>query len=286
LGLQITIVNNTGTLGSTASSSTITITAVGGGAVDNQKLNELLTTIRFANSGLVVASSDTLTITATDTNGLSSSDSANNTSNINLLHTQGADSGIKEGTAASGTMTGTVEADRLYGYKGNDILSGLGGNDLLRGGDDRDTLNGGDGNDILVGGLKVDILNGNAGDDRLAYDTEDTIDGGIGVDTLYLTSGGITLNLTTIADTKIIGIEKIDLTGIGNNFLILNYSDLLALSNTGDALYVIGNGGDTVTLTGEVFTGSQTLDNIIYNTYNIGGTSSPDIWVQETVRVI
>ncbi|MFA5502701.1 MAG: hypothetical protein WC253_08710, partial [Sulfurovaceae bacterium] len=283
LGLNITIVNNTGTL----SSSTITITAVGGGAIDNQKLNELLTTIRFANSGLVVAPSDTLTITATDTNGLSSSDSANNSSNISLLHTQSLDSGIKEGTVASGTMTGTVEADRLYGYGGNDKMSGLEGNDLLRGGDGRDTLNGGDGNDILIGDQKIDILNGGAGDDKIEYDNFDAvINGGIGLDTLYIAGGGITLDITHNNSSKITGVEKIDLTGTGNNALILDYNDMLALSNTGDVLYVTGNGGDTVTLTGEIFMGSQTVNGIIYNTYNIGGTSSPDIWVQEAVRVI
>ena len=166
-------------------------------------------------------------------------------------------------------------------------MSGLEGNDLLRGGDGRDTLNGGDGNDILIGDQKIDILNGGAGDDKIEYDNFDAvINGGIGLDTLYIAGGGITLDITHNNSSKITGVEKIDLTGTGNNALILDYNDMLALSNTGDVLYVTGNGGDTVTLTGEIFMGSQTVNGIIYNTYNIGGTSSPDIWVQEAVRVI
>jgi len=283
LGLNITIVNNTGAL----SSSTITITAVAGGAIDNTKLNELLTTIHFINTGLSVAPSDTLSITATDTNGLSDSDSANNVSNISLLHTQGSDSGIQEGTGGNNTLTGTVDADRLYGYGGNDRLNGDDDNDLLRGGSGNDNLNGGDDDDILIGGNGVDSLYGGAGDDKIEYDNFDAvINGGIGLDTLYIAGGGITLDITHNNSSKITGVEKIDLTGTGNNALILDYNDMLALSNTGDVLYVTGNGGDTVTLTGEIFMGSQTVDGIIYNTYNIGGTSSPDIWVQEAVRVI
>jgi len=287
LGLSISIVNNTGVLGLIASSSTITITAVGGGAIDNTKLNELLTTIHFTNTGLTVGLLDTLSITATDTNGLSSSDSANSLLNIGLLHTQGSSSGIQEGTSGNNTLTGTADADRLYGYGGNDTLNGNDGDDLLRGGNGNDTLNGGDGNDIIIGGNGVDFLYGGAGDDELDYDNFDAvINGGIGLDTLYIAGSGITLDITHNNSSKITGVEKIDLTGTGNNALILDYNDMLALSNTGDVLYVTGNGGDTVTLTGEIFMGSQTVDGIIYNTYNIGGTSSPDIWVQEAVRVI
>jgi Ca2+-binding RTX toxin-like protein len=285
LGLQFTIVNDPGVLGLGAS-STITITAVGGGPIDNQKLNELLTTIQFEDAAPTLAVGDTLSITATDVDGLSDSDSATSLLNIGLLDTQGTDSGIQEGTSGSDTLTGTADADRLYGYGGNDTLSGLGGNDLLRGGDNDDTLSGGDGDDILIGGNGIDSLDGGAGNDQLAYDSQDTIIGGIDTDTLYIDGSGITLDLTAISDSQITGIEKIDITGSGDNALILSYSDLLALSDTSDILYVTGTQGDTVTLTGEVFVSSQTVDGIIYNTYNIGGTSDADILVQQDITVI
>ena len=284
-GLTMTIVNDPGVLGLGAS-STITITANGGGPIDNQKLNEFLTTIHFSDSIVNIGVGDTLSISATDTDGLSDSDSVTDLLNLGLLADQGANSGIQEGTSGDDTLTGTAEADRLYGYVGNDILSGLGENDLLRGGADADTLNGGDGNDILIGDSGIDTLNGDAGDDQLVYDTQDTINGGADTDTLYIDGSGITIDLTAIGDTQITGIEIIDITGTGDNALILSYSDLLALSDTSDILYVNGTQGDTVTLTGEVFTGSQTIDSIIYNTYDIGGTDAADIWVQQDITVL
>ncbi|MDY0194927.1 MAG: Ig-like domain-containing protein [Sulfurovaceae bacterium] len=285
-GLTMTIVNDPGIVFVLGPSSTITITAQGGGPIDNQKLNEFLTTIHFVDSTLTLGVGDSLSIEATDTDGSSDSDSANSLLNLGLLADQGTDSGIQEGTSGDDTLTGTAEADRLYGYAGNDILSSLGENDLLRGGAGDDTLNGGDGNDILIGGSGIDTLNGDAGDDQLAYDTQDTINGGAGTDTLYIDGSGITIDLTTISDTQITGIEIIDITGTGDNALILSYSDLLALSDTSDILYVTGTQGDTVTLTGEVFTGSQTINSIIYNTYDIGGTDAADIWVQQDITVL
>ncbi|MDD5405772.1 MAG: Ig-like domain-containing protein, partial [Sulfurovaceae bacterium] len=285
LGLTFTVTNDLGLLGLVGTSSTITITAIGGGAIDNQKLNELLTTVHFTNPTLSVNVLDALSITATDMNGLSATDLSIGLTNISLLHTQQTTSGIHEGISGNDTLAGTADADRLYGYAGNDTLSGLGGNDILRGGDGTDTLYGGDGNDLLIGGNGVDTLNGDAGDDILAFDTQDIINGGAGTDIIYVDGIGITIDLTAISDSQITGIEKIDITGSGNNALILNYNDLLAL-NDSHTLYVTGNQGDTVTLAGEVFTGSQTVDGIIYNTYNIGGTSTPDIWVQQDIKVI
>jgi len=287
LGLQFTIVNHDGILNILAASSVVTITAIGGGAIDNLKLNELLTTIQFENQTLSVQLLDTLNITATDVDGLSDSDSSSNLANIGLLADQDTSSGLQEGTSSAETLDGTANNDRLYGYAGNDTLNGNGGNDLLRGGDGDDTLNGGNGNDLLIGGNGNDILHGDAGNDYLEFDASDSvIDGGVDFDTLYLNGNGITLDLTSISDSIITGIEKIDITGDGDNSLILSYSDLLALSDTSDTLYVTGNGGDTVTLSAETFIGTDNIGGIIYNTYNIGGTSSPDIWIQQDIAVL
>ena len=287
LGLLVTIVNHDGILNILAASSVVTITALGGGPIDNLKLNELLTTIQFENQTLSVQLLDTLDITATDVDGLSDSDSSINLANIGLLADQDTSSGLQEGTSGDNIMTGTASSDRLYGYAGSDTLNGDGGNDLLRGGDGDDTLSGGNGNDLLIGGNGNDILHGDAGDDYLEFDASDSvIDGGVDFDILYLSGSGITLDLTSISDSIITGIEKIDITGDGDNSLVLNYSDLLALSDTSDILYITGNGGDTVTLSAETFTGTDNIGGIIYNTYNIGGTSNPDIWIQQDVMVL
>ena len=297
LGLTISIVNNAGLLGLLAASSVITITATDGGAMDNQKLNELLTTIHFENTTLDVGVGDTLSITATDADGLSATDSSSDLLNIGLLAAQGTNSGIQEGTSGNDGLVGTANSDRLYGYAGDDTLSGDTGNDLLRGGAGIDTLNGGDGNDILIGGAGHDILNGGNGDDVLYVDysnelsnDSDKINGGAGFDTLYISGGNVGFNINTlyfIDPTAISGIEKIDITGTGINGLELSYANLLNLSDTSDILYVTGNEEDNVTLTDtEAFRGSATVDGVVYNTYDIGGTSAADIWVQQDIRVI
>ncbi|MFT7880163.1 MAG: Ig-like domain-containing protein [Sulfurimonas sp.] len=285
LGLNLTITNNPGLLGLLASKSTITITAIDGGTIDNVKLNELLSTIHFEDTLLDVGVGDTLTITATDIDGVVSSDTSSDLLNIGLLATQYDNSAIQEGSLGVDTLTGTESADRLYGYEGDDSLSGSGGSDLLRGGDGNDTLEGGEGADLLIGGNGTDTIYGGNDNDMIAFDALDSVDGGAGIDLLYVEGESITLDLTSIDDAQINSIERIDLTGSGDNTLILNYSDLLAL-NENDTLIVTGNGGDTVDLSGELFTGSETVDGVIYNTYDLGGTDAADIWIQQDITVI
>jgi hypothetical protein len=45
------------------------------------------------------------------------------------------------------------------------------------------------------------------------------VDGGGNIDTLTLDGGGLTLDLTNISNARIQDIEKIDITGSGNNTL-------------------------------------------------------------------
>ena len=47
---------------------------------------------------------------------------------------------------------------------------------------------------------------------------------------LLLDGGGLTLDLTNISNIRIQDIEKIDITGSGNNTLILNLNDLFDAS--------------------------------------------------------
>ncbi|MBD2295480.1 hypothetical protein H6G06_18895 [Anabaena sphaerica FACHB-251] len=70
-----------------------------------------------------------------------------------------------------------------YGNDGNDIISGGAGNDVLYGESGNDFLNGDEGNDLLYGGVGNNTLVGGAGDDILV-NTNGTVDGGTGTDTL------------------------------------------------------------------------------------------------------
>ena len=131
------------------------------------------------------------------------------------------DSVTHAGTAASETLTGTAGADAMVGGQGNDILVGNGGAD------------------VLVGG---------AGDDTLSVSSLGFARamGGGGTDTLSLAGSGMTLDLAAIANTKLQDIERIDLTGTGNNTLRLTALEVRNLSATSNTLRVLGNAGDVV----------------------------------------
>lgn len=137
------------------------------------------------------------------------------------------------GSTTSLPKTGTAAADTLVGGRGADVLTGGGGADMLIGGA---------GNDILV----------------VADSSFAKIRGGGGTDTLAFSGAGMTVDFTTIADNRISGIERLDLTGSGNNTVSLSASDLFHFSNTKDAsftaatldeaLVVLGNAGDVLQL--------------------------------------
>ena len=135
----------------------------------------------------------------------------------------------KLGTVASETLTGTVGADDIVAGLGNDTLDGKGGADALLGGGGNDTIKVAD----------------------LAFQR---VDGGAGTDTLALDGKGFTLDLSTIANTKLQNIETIDLTGTGNNTLKLSALEVLNLSSTTNTLKVDGNAGDSVNFSGETWT--------------------------------
>ena len=127
-----------------------------------------------------------------------------------------------QGDAGANTLTGTDDADVLIGAQGNDTLIGNGGSDVLYGGE---------GDDVLA--------ISDAGPQR--------IKGGTGTDTLRLDGSGLTLDLTAISDLTIEQIERIDLRdGSGAHSLILDFLEVLNLSDTSNTLTVLGDAADTV----------------------------------------
>ena len=92
---------------------------------------------------------------------------------------------------------------------------------------------------------------------------------------------GQALNLTTLANDRIVGIEMIDLTGTGNNSLSFNASDVIALSDSDD-LRVDGNVGDNANSTGQGwnFVGNVGIGVNLYEHYVIGTT---DLYVDTDV---
>ena len=127
------------------------------------------------------------------------------------------------GTSSPETLTGTAGANVMVGSRGNDILLGNGGADVLTGGEGNDT--------IAVSTLPFHRVTGGNGDD-----------------TLRLEGSGLTLDLTSLADNRLQGIELIDITGNGVNTLTLNYREVLNISDESNTLIVRRNGGDVVNI--------------------------------------
>ncbi|SFF14635.1 integrin alpha [Nitrosomonas sp. Nm166] len=127
------------------------------------------------------------------------------------------------------------------------VIRGTPGDDVLTGTSEAERFEAGDGNDRMIGRGGADVFLGEAGDDYIRISDLDfeSMDGGIGNDTLALGGSGLNLNLTDMSG-KISGIEAIRLFGTGDNTLTLTAADVLNLSDTTNTLIVNGNAGDRI----------------------------------------
>ena len=134
--------------------------------------------------------------------------------------------------------------------------------------------------------------------------------GGLGIDQLAVTGTNQTLDLTAINDLNITSIEKIDLTGTGNNTLKLNLSDILAINPTVNVfnntngfatgtydlgatvarsqLIVDGNAGDTLNTNGALASlsnvGNVTHQGVLYDVYH--NATTIELLVNKNLTVI
>jgi Ca2+-binding RTX toxin-like protein len=150
----------------------------------------------------------------------------------------------------------------------------------LTGNGARNTLSGGAGNDLLQGGGGADTLLGDIGDDVFVLDPLDLtlagkrLDGGAGSDTLRFSEAGQLLDLTRLNNDRAVGLEAMDLTGSGDNALVLKRSDLLALSDT-DVLRIDGDSGDALKVLGQGWSAGADLslgDQLYHSFVNNGAT--------------
>jgi hypothetical protein len=186
-------------------------------------------------------------------------------------------------TAAGVTLIGAAVTQQ--GTAGDDTLTGSSGTDVF---------SGGSGGDFILGGGGTDLMHGGAGDD--VFVTPDTgfgrIDGGDGFDTVRFDSPGQSFDLTGLRGDQVNAIEKIDLTGNGNNVLTLNTSTVRAATRGANAetgtdhtLIVDGDSGDTVDAgAGWTNTGTETVDGQSYSVYE-SDDSDANLYVNAAVAV-
>ncbi len=164
-------------------------------------------------------------------------------------------------TGGAETKVGNATANTLAAVNGAalDILIGGGANDTLISDGGPDILRGGEGNDILA------IPNADfSGTRRLL--------GGNGLaDRLRLDGTGITLDLTSIRDNRIVDIEEIDISGSGGNTLILNVGEVLNISSHSNTLIVRRDLNDTVNIgSGWTQQANETISGKVFHVYTQG----------------
>jgi len=150
------------------------------------------------------------------------------------------------------------------------VTLGTTGNDTLTGTSSAENIIGGLGNDTIIGAGGADVLRGGAGSDVLAISdvTFSSIQGGRGTDTLRFDGAGLNLDLSTQADNKVQSIETINITGSGDNSLTLKLSDVLNISNSTNELSLLGDIGDSVTVSDSSWTTGTTFAG--FTTYTSG----------------
>jgi Ca2+-binding RTX toxin-like protein len=302
LGLNINIVNSSFL---TAASSELTITAIGGGAIDNGKLNELLGTVTFDSGPLNLGLLNSITISATDTDGLNATAGAGDLLNIGLLGAT-PPSEIIEGSNGGETLTGDGSDNRIYAYGGNDQLEGGDGNDILRGGSGTDTLLGQAGNDILIGGQGNDSMTGAAGVDVFLWEKNDqAVAGAPAVDTVSdfdvssISSGGDIIdlgdmligeghidafagNLTNYLHFELVGVDTVlHISTVGDFFggFILADADQQIVFESVD--FVTGSGSDQDIISELLNSGKLIVDTATTDTDFLGGTTTAEFVISD-----
>ncbi|WP_027187381.1 Calx-beta domain-containing protein [Desulfovibrio cuneatus] len=185
-------------------------------------------------------------------------------------------------------IMGSGQAEKIDAGGGADVVRAGGGNDTITVNNDAKGEYFGDaGSDTFVVKPKTGIV--------AAAADFGTIHGGNGttdteVDSITLAGTGQTLSFTGWDGTKITGIEVLDITGTGDNNVLLDLDAVTKLNaqrgDTTNPIRIVGNEGDTFTLTDAetwTATGPETVNGANYYRLTNG---SQELLVHESVRLV
>ncbi len=119
-------------------------------------------------------------------------------------------------------------------------------------------------------------LTGTVEDDSIITDGLDIIDGNLGLDTILLESG------TTLDFSNLTNIEQIDLTANGDHDLgSLTITDVISMTDTNNDLIILGDAGDSLTITASDWTSTDTTTLTGFTIYGNGTTT---LTVEDTIN--
>ncbi len=113
-----------------------------------------------------------------------------------------------------------------------------------------------------------------------------SIDGGSGIDTVQPAQNGMGLDSSDFA--KIDNIEAIDLGGFGNNTVALTPQDVLDVTDSNNALRVLGDAGDSVDINPAVWSAPTTVNEggVLFNQYTAAvGPETAILKIEQDVTV-
>lgn len=175
----------------------------------------------------------------------------------------------------------------------NDIVEGTAATDVLTGSQYSEVINGLAGNDTIHGNGGSDMIDAGAGDDAIYLNADNIdhiedviIDGGADIDTLHLVGESLSLDFRSIDNVHVQNIEKIDMTGSGDNVLKIDAAEVLDMSSTTDVLKIIADLGDKVHAVDMHDTGMTRVEGeVTYKVYVEPGVNI-ELWVDEKATVV
>ena len=126
-------------------------------------------------------------------------------------------------------------------HQGSGTITGDSGSNVIVGSVFSDTLVSNGGADVLKGGLGSDTFVVESIHFKL-------VDGGLGQDTLKLASTDGSLDFTRISNNQVDNMERIDVSGVGNNEVVLALDDILDFSSISNTVTILGETGDIATI--------------------------------------